>query len=175
MAANSKDNQSGTGFASDLDTSPTAEKSKDKPREAPKKASKKAKKQPKRLPIRKAENAQSAIPKVVSNRMVRRVAIISGIPSVLAFGVFPISYYASLQGWISLPPFITLVASVACLTLGLGGISYGVLSASWDEDLEGSLIGFQEFKLNLSRLRASRKAQRDVQAKQKEEAKSSGP
>lgn len=170
MAANAKDTQP-SGFASSSDVKAVAEKSKKKPKDLSKKASKKVKKTPKRLSTRKAENAQSAIPKVVSNRMIKRVAIISGIPSVLAFGVFPISYYASLQGWISLPPFITLVASVACLSLGLGGISYGVLSASWDEGLEGSLIGFQEFKLNLSRLRESRKAQREEQAKHKADAK----
>ncbi|MGF1603608.1 MAG: photosystem II biosynthesis protein [Thermosynechococcaceae cyanobacterium] len=167
MAANSKDTQSSAGFASGSDVRAVAEKSKKKPKETPKKASKPVKKTPKRFPTGKAENAQSAIPKVVSNRMVKRVAIISGVPSVLAFGVFPISYYASLQGWISLPPFVTLFASVACLALGLGGISYGVLSASWDEGIEGSLMGLQEFKLNLSRLRESRKAQREAQAKQK--------
>ncbi|MEO0373445.1 MAG: PAM68 family protein [Cyanobacteria bacterium P01_A01_bin.17] len=159
MAANSRDDgSSAAGFATDAE--PTVAEKKKKPRlDAPKKASKK-KKAPRRLPTRKAENAQSAIPKVVSDRMVKRVLIISGIPSVLAFGVFPVSYYASLKGWVSLPPFVTLAASVTCLTLGLGGISYGVLSASWDEDIEGSAAGLKEFKLNLGRLRDSRKAQK---------------
>ncbi|PZD72852.1 hypothetical protein C1752_03303 [Acaryochloris thomasi RCC1774] len=162
MAANSKDDgSSAAGFATDAE--PTVAEKKKKPRlDAPKKASKKKKekKAPRRLPTRKAENAQSAIPKVVSDRMVKRVLVISGIPSILAFGVFPFSYYASLQGWVSLPPFVTLAASVTCLTLGLGGISYGVLSASWDEDIEGSAAGLKEFKLNLGRLKDSRKAQK---------------
>lgn len=159
MAANSKDSSSAAGFATD--TEPAAEK---QPRSdsPPKKASKKkkVKKTPRRSPMRKAENAQSAMPKVVSDRMVKRVLIISGIPSVLAFGVFPVSYYASLKGWVTLPPFVTLAASVTCLTLGLGGISYGVLSASWDEDIEGSAVGLKEFKLNWGRLREARKAQK---------------
>jgi hypothetical protein len=162
MAANSKESSPAAGFAADSEQSSAVEKKK-KPRlDVPPKASKKkVKKAPKRLPTRKAENAQSAIPKVVSDRMVKRVLIISGIPSLLAFGVFPVSYYASLQGWVSLPPFVTLVASVTCLALGLGGISYGVLSASWDEDIDGSVVGLKEFKLNFGRLRESRKVQKE--------------
>lgn len=175
MAANSKDSKSNsnaaTGFASGTE-SPATEKTKQK-QNVPKKTTKKVKKTPKRLPNRKAENAQSAIPKDVSNRMVKRVALFSGIPSLLAFGVFPVSYYASMKGLVSLPPFVTLVASVICLGLGLGGISYGVLSASWDEGIEGSVIGFKEFKLNLGRLRESRKAERERQKAQKVQAKES--
>ncbi len=155
MAANSKESSSATGFAADSDQGTAAEKKKKQPVDSSKK---KAKKSPRRLPTRKAENAKSAIPKEVSDRMVKRVLIISGVPSVLAFGVFPVSYYASLKGWVSLPPFVTLAASVTCLALGLGGISYGVLSASWDEGIEGSLVGFEEFKLNFGRLRETRKA-----------------
>ena len=159
MAANSKESSSATGFAADSDQGTAAEKKKKPPVDSSKKTSKKkAKKSPRRLPPRKAENAKSAIPKEVSDRMVKRVLIISGVPSVLAFGVFPVSYYASLKGWVSLPPFVTLAASVTCLALGLGGISYGVLSASWDEGIEGSLVGFEEFKLNFGRLRETRKA-----------------
>lgn len=166
MAANSNDSKTATGFASEADAVETPKK---KPRETPKKATKKkVKKARRRLPTQKAENAQSAIPKEVSNRMVKRVALISGLPSVLAFAIFPASYYASLQGWISLPPFVTLIASVTCLGLGLGGISYGVLSASWDEGIEGSTLGLKEFKLNLSRMREARKAQREQQKAQKE-------
>jgi hypothetical protein len=41
--------------------------------------------------------------------------------------------------------------------LGLIGLSYGVLSASW-EDAPGSLLGIEQIGLNISRLKASLKA-----------------
>jgi hypothetical protein len=46
------------------------------------------------------------------------------------------------------------VASGACFLLGLLGLSYGVLSASW-EDAPGSLIGSEQIVLNIGRLRQS--------------------
>jgi hypothetical protein len=43
--------------------------------------------------------------------------------------------------------------------LGLVGLSYGVLSSSW-EDGGGSLLGLEQIQLNLSRLRESVRAMR---------------
>jgi hypothetical protein len=43
--------------------------------------------------------------------------------------------------------------------LGVLGLSYGVLSASW-EDKPGSLLGNEQIGVNISRLRASIKAMR---------------
>lgn len=42
--------------------------------------------------------------------------------------------------------------SKAPFFLGLVGLSYGVLSASWDEDEEGSFLGIEEFQTNVGRL-----------------------
>ncbi|MEL6937157.1 MAG: photosystem II biosynthesis protein, partial [Cyanobacteria bacterium J06607_17] len=36
--------------------------------------------------------------------------------------------------------------------LGVLGLSYGVLSASWQEDEAGSLLGLTEFSINFRRL-----------------------
>ena len=36
--------------------------------------------------------------------------------------------------------------------IGLLGIGYGALSASWDEEEDGSALGFKEIKLNVGRL-----------------------
>jgi hypothetical protein len=44
--------------------------------------------------------------------------------------------------------------------LGLLGLSYGVLSASWEE-ASGSLLGFEQISVNLSRVKASIRALRD--------------
>ena len=100
-----------------------------------------------------------AIPKDVANRMARRVAISTGVPSVMGMAVFVISYLLVSRGIIDIPPSITLVASGLFFLLGLAGLSYGVLSASW-ESQPGTLLGLEHLKPNLQRLRSSIKAQK---------------
>jgi hypothetical protein len=94
------------------------------------------------------------IPDAVAGRMARRIAIATGIPSVMGMGVFIGSYLLVSRGVLDIPPVVTLVASGACFLLGLLGLSYGVLSASW-EDAPGSLIGSEQIVLNIGRLRQS--------------------
>ena len=91
--------------------------------------------------------------------MARRVAIPTGVPSVLGMAVFVISYLLVSRGILDIPPGITLVASGFFFLLGLIGLSYGVLSASW-EPQPGSLLGLEHLKPNLQRLRSSIKAQK---------------
>jgi hypothetical protein len=94
------------------------------------------------------------IPDAVAGRMARRIAIATGIPSVMGMGVFIGSYLLVSRGVLDIPPVVTLMASGACFLLGLLGLSYGVLSASW-EDAPGSLIGSEQIVLNIGRLRQS--------------------
>ena len=100
-----------------------------------------------------------AIPKDVANRMARRVAISTGVPSVMGMAVFVISYLLVSRGILDVPPSITLVVSGLFFLLGLAGLSYGVLSASW-ESQPGTLLGLEHLKPNLQRLRSSIKAQK---------------
>ncbi|MCS5705419.1 MAG: PAM68 family protein [Cyanobacteriota bacterium] len=102
---------------------------------------------------------QQVIPEAVANRMARRIAVATGIPSVLGMGVFIGSYVLVSRQILDIPPGATLVASGACFLLGVLGLSYGVLSASW-EDQPGSLLGNEQIGVNISRLRASIKAMR---------------
>jgi len=94
------------------------------------------------------------IPDAVAGRMARRIVIATGIPSVMGMGVFIGSYLLVSRGVFDIPPVVTLVTSGACFLLGLLGLSYGVLSASW-EDAPGSLIGSEQIVLNIGRLRQS--------------------
>ena len=86
--------------------------------------------------------------------MARRIALATGIPSLLGMGVFVGSYLLISRGIADIAPGVTLVASGGCFLLGLLGLSYGVLSASWEEQ-PGSLLGQEQIGLNISRLRAS--------------------
>lgn len=100
-----------------------------------------------------------AIPKHVANRMARRVAIATGVPSVVGMAVFVISYWLVSRGILDIPPGVTLLASGGCFLLGLVGLSFGVLSASWEPEA-GSLLGLENIKPNLQRMRSSIKAQK---------------
>ena len=86
--------------------------------------------------------------------MVRRVLLLSGVPTLLAMGAFVLSYILMSQGIMRIEPIVTIGVSGVLFVLGLLGLSYGVLSASWD-DGPGSLLGLEQFGKNLQRLRAS--------------------
>ena len=98
--------------------------------------------------------AQQTIPDYVANRMARRVAIATGIPSILGMSTFVASYLLVSKGVLDIPPGVTLVTSGGFFLLGLVGLSYGVLSASWEPGA-GSLLGIEQIGLNISRLRSS--------------------
>ncbi|MCP9850480.1 PAM68 family protein [Cyanobium sp. Morenito 9A2] len=97
------------------------------------------------------------IPAVVAQRMVRRIALATGLPTTLGMGVFVVSYMLVSKGLLDIPPGLTLVSSGGLFLLGLVGLSYGVFSASWEE-APGSLLGFEQINVNLARLRSSGRA-----------------
>lgn len=100
----------------------------------------------------KASKDANAIPEVVNRRMMARIGLFSGTPTLL--GIFSLvgSYFVVTREWFPLPSIATLLVSLGFFGLGVLGVSYGALSASWDEDDEGSKLGFQEFKTNLGRM-----------------------
>jgi hypothetical protein len=102
---------------------------------------------------------QRVIPDAVANRMARRIAIATGIPTLMGMGVFIASYLLVSRGIVDIAPAATLLASGGCFLLGLVGLSYGVLSSSW-EDAAGSLLGAEQIGVNIGRLRQSIQAMR---------------
>lgn len=115
--------------------------------------------QPSGKPKRSASKGQQVIPDAVANRMARRIAIGTGIPTLMGMGVFVGSYLLVSREIADIPPGATLAASGACFFLGLLGLSFGVLSASW-EDQPGSLLGTEQIGVNISRLRGSIRSMR---------------
>jgi hypothetical protein len=116
-------------------------------------------------PVRPSGNGtrQQVIPAAVANRMARRIAIATGGPTLLGMGVFVVSYLLVSRQIVDVPPGLTLALSGGCFLLGLLGLSYGVLSASWEEQ-PGSLLGIEQLGLNITRLRASVRAMREGSA-----------
>ncbi len=108
----------------------------------------------------KANREATAIPKHIANRMLRRVAIASGLPTFLGMSIFVVSFLVVSRGIADISPGLTLVSTAVCFIAGLVGLSYGVLSASW-EDKPGSLLGFENIRTNIARMRSSMKVQKD--------------
>lgn len=96
--------------------------------------------------------AESRIPDAIGKRMLGRVLIFSGIPTLLGVLVFFVSYYVVVNKLYDLPNVAVLLSSMLGFGLGVLGLSYGVLSSSWDEDEPGTALGFAEFGVNSKRL-----------------------
>ena len=94
----------------------------------------------------------NGIPKYVANRMARRIAFTTGIPTFSGMGVFIGSYFLISKGIADISPTLTLVSSAMCFLVGLLGLSYGILSASWDLN-PGSFLGFENIKPNINRMK----------------------
>jgi uncharacterized membrane protein len=101
--------------------------------------------------------AESRIPDAIGQRMLGRVLIFSGVPTLTGVFVFFISYYVVVNDLYDLPNVVVLLSSLLGFGLGVVGLSYGVLSASWEEDEPGSALGFAEFGINSKRLVAALK------------------
>ena len=108
---------------------------------------------------------ERSIPPAVSHRMIRRVVILSGIPTFLGVVVFFVSYYLLVQNVVELPTVVVFLSTLGCFGLGVLGISYGVLSASWDDEIPGTRLGWSEFTLNLGRLISTRRVSRESKSK----------
>jgi UDP-N-acetylmuramyl pentapeptide phosphotransferase/UDP-N-acetylglucosamine-1-phosphate transferase len=87
------------------------------------------------------------------------MAVFSGIPTGMGMATFVVSYFL-VRAKVDLPPSVVLLVSLGFFGLGVVGLSYGLLSASWDEDQAGSLIGTEQFGVNFGRLQAGWKEAR---------------
>ena len=105
---------------------------------------------------------KEGIPSYVANRMARRIAFTTGIPTLSGMGVFIGSYFLISKGIADISPTVTLVSSALCFLVGLLGLSYGILSASWDFN-PGSILGFENIKPNINRMKdAFKTTQKDI-------------
>ena len=86
--------------------------------------------------------------------MAKRIFFTAGIPTLLGMSVFVISYIIVTRKIAEIPPSSTIAISALFFLLGLGGLSYGILSASWDR-APGSFLGLENIPLNIQRAKAA--------------------
>ena len=104
--------------------------------------------------INNSKVQSSGIPKYVADRMAKRIFFTAGIPTLLGMSVFVISYIIVTRKIAEIPPSSTIAISALFFLLGLGGLSYGILSASWDR-APGSFLGLENIPLNIQRAKAA--------------------
>lgn len=102
--------------------------------------------------------SSAAIPEEISQRMFRRMLTFAGVPTALGIAIFFISYFLIVRDIIELPTYAVLLSTLGCFGLGVLGLSYGALSASWDEGRLGNWLGIEEFRTNFPRLMGAWKA-----------------
>ena len=96
----------------------------------------------------------SGIPKYVADRMARRIFFTAGIPTILGMSVFVVSYIIVTKNIAEIPPSSTIAISALFFLLGLVGLSFGILSASWDKE-PGSFFGIENIPMNIQRAKAA--------------------
>ncbi|XP_030535430.1 protein PAM68, chloroplastic isoform X2 [Rhodamnia argentea] len=91
---------------------------------------------------------QGVIPEVVTNRMMNRMAISVGAPLFIGLLFFPFFYYLKVGLKIDVPTWVPFIVSFFFFGSALLGVSYGIVSSSWDPLREGSLLGWNEAQKN---------------------------
>ncbi|XP_045813884.1 protein PAM68, chloroplastic [Trifolium pratense] len=91
---------------------------------------------------------QGIIPEIVTNRMIGRMAFSVGIPLGIGLLFFPFFYYLKVVLKIDVPTWVPFIVSFFFFGSALLGVSYGIVSASWDPLREGSFLGWTEAQKN---------------------------
>jgi len=100
------------------------------------------------------KQVSTGIPKYVADRMARRIFFTAGIPTILGMSVFVVSYIIVTRNIAEIPPSSTIAISALFFLLGLAGLSFGILSASWDKE-PGSFFGIENIPMNIQRAKAA--------------------
>ncbi len=114
----------------------------------------KSEKNEKQLKLKTTKPSSQGIPKYVADRMARRIIVTAGIPTILGMSVFVGSYFIVTKNIAEIPPSSTIAISALFFILGLGGLSFGILSASWDKE-PGSFLGVENIPLNIERAKSA--------------------
>jgi hypothetical protein len=93
------------------------------------------------------------LPQAVADRMIRRIAGFAGVPLATLFLFFAAYFVARYKYDIRIIPVFVAYTTLGCIGAAGVGITYGIMSSSWDEDDEGSRLGWKESKTNFMRAR----------------------
>ena len=75
----------------------------------------------------------------------------------MGMSVFVVSYIIVTRNIAEIPPSSTIAISALFFLLGLAGLSFGILSASWDKE-PGTFFGIENIPMNIQRAKAFKPA-----------------
>ncbi|MEO1589993.1 MAG: PAM68 family protein, partial [Cyanobacteria bacterium J06632_22] len=104
-----------------------------------------------------------AIPEEVSQRKIKRMIVFTVLTTGIDGYIFICSYIIIIHQIYEVPTTLVLLSTLGCFGLGVLGLSYGVLSASWEEEQPGSRLGWAEFQVNFRRMVSAWKKPREEQ------------
>jgi len=123
--------------------------------------------QPFPLPTKSSQDDSKIIlPNELNGRILKRGLLFSGLPFGLALMTLPTATYLITVRHIDLPNAAVFLVSLLFFGLSVVGVTYSLLSASWNPEVEGSFWGIAEFKENGKRIVG---ALQDEGAKRREE------
>lgn len=93
------------------------------------------------------------IPQVVADRMLKRMGTFFLFPVLCGLAIFVGVYVLSHQYDYTIPAYIVAYATQFPFVVAVAGTTYAIISASWDEEREGSFLGTEEAARNLGIIR----------------------
>lgn len=78
-----------------------------------------------------------------------RMITCAALPVALGITLLVVFYYFKAAKGADFPMWMVYVSQNLTFGGGLLGITYGIMSTSWDPTREGSLLGWDEFRANL--------------------------
>lgn len=111
------------------------------------------------------------LPEVVADRMLRRILTFGAVPLGLLFVFFAIYFVLKYKYDITVIPVVVAYSTLGTIGLATLGITYGIFSSSWDEDVEGTALGWQEARKNFVRAKDGLTGAREKEKREDELAK----
>jgi hypothetical protein len=94
------------------------------------------------------KRAGHSLPLVVAERMQRRMVAFAGVPFFLGIGAFGFFFLLKYKYDIVVIPPVVGYATLGLFGVSLFGLTYGIMSASWDPARVGTLLGWEEAQRN---------------------------
>ncbi|GJM91310.1 hypothetical protein PR202_ga07672 [Eleusine coracana subsp. coracana] len=96
----------------------------------------------------KEELDDDELPQPVFDRILRRIVVAVGLPMASGVGLLNLYDVLKRNQGMEVPSWVPLLTILVSFGTSALGIAYGTLSASWDPEKEGSLLGIDEARAN---------------------------
>lgn len=107
--------------------------------------------------------SDGTMPEIVASRMGKRMMLFGGVPFILLFVFFGAYFVLTYRFEIRVIPAVVAYSTLALIGSAGVGITYGIMSSSWDPEIEGSRFGWDEAQKNFFRTRDALLGQKQLE------------